>query len=398
MNGDLNDVLTDSLSGLLGEVNLFSSPAWAPLWEAATNKTYYGSSIVSESMKDLPLGMQYDDTTSQWAIKAANWINTLSSMAGKGDIISPKKLEYVAEQYSGVVGKIATPLAYDYTIGFDVNDPLAGLRNLGQTFLNRMTINPYYTNDAKTEYRDTKDRLNEILTTFNRQLDSSELNYELTDDERQQAIIELDRLLKSDEGIKGLDEKITAEWDAIRELAENETLSDDQVSARTLEHRKNILQYQLMGNMAMETWMEKYGPRKGLDAIRQKATSKSAPDKAETKWIIGNEGLPESLTNQSESDQMKSMQQWYIDTGSTTFVPKYPPDFTEDGVVPWDDVDDKTKSAMERIWTQTLLDNLKKLPSAKDEKEAKDIAGTAKRKATSAVKEIYLKRYKIKDQ
>lgn len=398
MNGDLNDELTDAFHGLLGEVNIFSSPAWAPLWEAATNKSYYGSSIVSESMKDLPLGMQYDDTTSQWAIKAANWINTLSSMAGKGDIISPKKLEYVAEQYSGVVGKIATPLAYDYTIGFDVNDPLAGLRNLGQTFLNRMTINPYYTNDAKTEYRDNKERLNEVLTTFNRQLDSSELNYELTDDERQQAIVELDRLLKSDEGIKSLDEKITAEWDAIRELAENETLSDDQVSARTLEHRKNILQYQLMGNMAMETWMEKYGPRKGLDAIRQKATLKSAPDKAETKWIIGNEGLPESLTNQSESAQMKSMQQWYIDTGSTTFVPKYPPDFTEDGVVPWDDVDGKTKRAMERVWTQTLLDNLKKLPGAKDEKEAKDIAGTAKRKATSAVKEIYLKRYKIKDQ
>lgn len=398
MNGDLNDELTDAFHGLLGEVNLFSSPAWAPLWEAATNKSYYGSSIVSESMKDLPLGMQYDDTTSQWAIKAANLINTLSSMAGKGDIISPKKLEYVAEQYSGVVGKIATPLAYDYTIGFDVNDPLAGLRNLGQTFLNRMTINPYYTNDAKTEYRDNKERLNEVLTTFNRQLDSSELNYELTDDERQQAIVELDRLLKSDEGIKSLDEKITAEWDAIRELAENETLSDDQVSARTLEHRKNILQYQLMGNMAMETWMEKYGPRKGLDAIRQKATLNSAPDKAETKWIIGNEGLPESLTNQSESAQMKSMQQWYIDTGSTTFVPKYPPDFTEDGVVPWDDVDDKTKRAMERVWTQTLLDNLKKLPGAKYEKEAKDIAGTAKRKATSAVKEIYLKRYKIKDQ
>ena len=398
MNGDLNDELTDAFHGLLGEVNLFSSPAWAPLWEAATNKSYYGSSIVSESMKDLPLGMQYDDTTSQWAIKAANLINTLSSMAGKGDIISPKKLEYVAEQYSGVVGKIATPLAYDYTIGFDVNDPLAGLRNLGQTFLNRMTINPYYTNDAKTEYRDNKERLNEVLTTFNRQLDSSELNYELTDDERQQAIVELDRLLKSDEGIKSLDEKITAEWDAIRELAENETLSDDQVSARTLEHRKNILQYQLMGNMAMETWMEKYGPRKGLDAIRQKVKLKSAPDKAETKWIIGNEGLPESLTNQSESAQMKSMQQWYIDTGSTTFVPKYPPDFTEDGVVPWDDVDDKTKRAMERVWTQTLLDNLKKLPGAKDEKEAKDIAGTAKRKATSAVKEIYLKRYKIKDQ
>lgn len=398
MNGDLNDELTDAFHGILGEVNIFSSPAWAPLWEAATNKSYYGSSIVSESMKDLPLGMQYDDTTSQWAIKAANWINTLSSMAGKGDIISPKKLEYVAEQYSGVVGKIATPLAYDYTIGFDVNDPLAGLRNLGQTFLNRMTINPYYTNDAKTEYRDNKERLNEVLTTFNRQLDSSELNYELTDDERQQAIVELDRLLKSDEGIKSLDEKITAEWDAIRELAENETLSDDQVSARTLEHRKNILQYQLMGNMAMETWMEKYGPRKGLDAIRQKATLKSAPGKAETKWIIGNEGLPESLTNQSESAQMKSMQQWYIDTGSTTFVPKYPPDFTEDGVVPWDDVDDKTKRAMERVWTQTLLDNLKKLPSAKDEKEAKEIAGTAKSNATKSAKEIYLKRYKIKDQ
>ncbi len=142
-----------------------------------------------------------------------------------------------------------------------MNDPLAGLRNLGQTFLNRMTINPYYTNDAKTEYRDNKERLNEVLTTFNRQLDSSELNYELTDDERQQAIVELDRLLKSDEGIKSLDEKITAEWDAIRELAENETLSDDQVSARTLEHRKNILQYQLMGNMAMETWMEKIRPK-----------------------------------------------------------------------------------------------------------------------------------------
>ena len=67
-------------------------------------------------------------------------------------------------------------------------------------------------------------------------------------------------------------------------------------------------------------------------------------------------------------------------------------------MVPWDDVDDKTKSAMERVWTQTLLDNLKKLPGAKDEKEAKEIAGTAKSNATKSAKEIYLKRYKIKDQ
>ncbi len=47
MNGDLNDELTDAFHGLLGEVNLFSSPAWAPLWGSGHQQIYYGSSIVS---------------------------------------------------------------------------------------------------------------------------------------------------------------------------------------------------------------------------------------------------------------------------------------------------------------------------------------------------------------
>ena len=63
----------------------------------------------------------------------------------------------------------------------------------------------------------------------------------------------------------------------------------------------------------------------------------------------------------------------------------------------WEDVDGETKTNMEGLWTKVLLRELRKLPKARDEKEAKEIASSAKSKATTEVKRLYMKRYKIKD-
>lgn len=71
----------------------------APITQVKNNKTWYGSDIVSSRLqKELPEN-QYDETTDNFS----KWL-------GKQIKVSPKKINYLIDQYSGGVGDIMLPM------------------------------------------------------------------------------------------------------------------------------------------------------------------------------------------------------------------------------------------------------------------------------------------------
>lgn len=76
-----------------------TSTIFSAFQEAKTNTTWYGGQIESQSMQNLAVQERYDEGTSSIAI----WI-------GKSFNVSPKKVHYVIDQYSGVIGDVILPL------------------------------------------------------------------------------------------------------------------------------------------------------------------------------------------------------------------------------------------------------------------------------------------------
>lgn len=79
--------------------NPFTDNLVAPLIAAASNRTWYGSSIESTADEQVKPSQRYDETTdylSRWLGNVLNY--------------SPKKIHYVLDSYSGVVGDYVLPI------------------------------------------------------------------------------------------------------------------------------------------------------------------------------------------------------------------------------------------------------------------------------------------------
>lgn len=79
-------------------VNPLESNFFSPLYFAATNKTWYGGEIENSYMKELPKSERYDAQTSK-----------IAKLVGEKFGWSPKKIDYVLDAYTGVIGDFALP-------------------------------------------------------------------------------------------------------------------------------------------------------------------------------------------------------------------------------------------------------------------------------------------------
>lgn len=88
------EVLTNNLA----PNNPISNNVAAPLVQAVTNKTWYGGDLVPQRLQDMPNAEQYDEST-----------DSISKAIGKAFNISPMKVNYVLDQYTGLVGDMILP-------------------------------------------------------------------------------------------------------------------------------------------------------------------------------------------------------------------------------------------------------------------------------------------------
>ena len=78
--------------------NPLENNIFAPLMNVADNKTWYGDDLVPQRLQDLPAGEQSDETT-----------DIISKWLGETLNVSPYKLNYLLDQYSGVFGDMLLP-------------------------------------------------------------------------------------------------------------------------------------------------------------------------------------------------------------------------------------------------------------------------------------------------
>lgn len=91
--------LVDTTLNQMAPNNPFSDNVLAPIKQAIENEAWYGGEIVSSRLQKLPTSEQYDEKT-----------DNLSKIIGKYTGISPKKINYVLDQYSGGIGDVLLPM------------------------------------------------------------------------------------------------------------------------------------------------------------------------------------------------------------------------------------------------------------------------------------------------
>ena len=115
----------------------WESTIFAPLFQAANNKSWYGSDIVPTRLENLPDAEQWDENTTS----VAKFLGNISGL-------SPKKIDYVLQQYSGYGGKLISPLL---TPAYETKNSLFGDMYYDPTIENRITGDFYDLLDDVTQ-------------------------------------------------------------------------------------------------------------------------------------------------------------------------------------------------------------------------------------------------------
>ena len=95
---DLKEDLDIAVSNLAPN-NPLENNLIAPISQAISNKTWYGEDLVPSRLQDKPKEEQYDETT-----------DSISKWIGQALKISPYKVNYLLDQYSGGVGDVILPM------------------------------------------------------------------------------------------------------------------------------------------------------------------------------------------------------------------------------------------------------------------------------------------------
>ncbi len=116
----------------------------APIIDVAKNETWYGEDLVPQRLQDLPAAEQFDESTDAVSVWLGDKLN-----------VSPKKINYLFDQYSGGVGDVALPMLTPEAESGD--NSIVG--NLLAPFKSKFTTDSVMNNQNVSDYYDTKDDL-----------------------------------------------------------------------------------------------------------------------------------------------------------------------------------------------------------------------------------------------
>ena len=140
---DLNRFLELVVSNLAPN-NPIEDNILAPIIQVKNNKTWYGEDLVPTRLQDLPAAEQYDEST-----------DNLSKRLGEKLDISPVKINYLLDQYTGGVGDTILPMLTPEAESGD--DSLLG--NFLAPLKSKFTTDSVMNNQNVSDFYDTKDEL-----------------------------------------------------------------------------------------------------------------------------------------------------------------------------------------------------------------------------------------------
>lgn len=255
--GDLAEwikVITDSLGvGNPGQDNIFS-----PIGQALDNKSWYGGKIVSESQISLNPEAQYDYRTnevSKWTAEqlaklpksVKETVKGIPGISETYDILSsPKKSDYVAQQYLGGIGKLVLPMATPYA---------------EQNYIEKeMTTNSIFKSKYPGKVYDLFEEISKEYKTYG--TNGAEYNF----------------LFEATGTMSGY-------YKQIRELENDKSISDDEKIKQELEIRKELNSY----------------AKKVLDDVNNKKTDGDTEQVGDNRYYKDSEGNTKKINEEKNA-------------------------------------------------------------------------------------------------
>lgn len=175
------DALVNSLDSFMDNIapnNPWDNFIAMPLIQAANNTTWYGGTLVPQRLQDLPDSEQYDESTDALSIAIGNLSKKVADATGANFLeLSPYKVNYVLDQYSGAIGDIGLPILTQET-SVNVNNPL--LKGVATAFLDKFTTDSVLKNQNITDFYAVKEATtklaNSLYATDEQKLSSKYLN------------------------------------------------------------------------------------------------------------------------------------------------------------------------------------------------------------------------------
>jgi len=162
-NENLKDLVKDTGEQILNNVapnNPLENNILSPLISVANNKSWSGSKIVSTTLENYPDAYQYDEKTTS----LAKWL-------GKTFNYSPKKIDYLLDQYTGGIGDVVMPIMTPYA---ESNTDNVVKNALIAPFVSKFTVDSTISNKYVNQYYDVKNELQKEVKTYNSIEDSEE--------------------------------------------------------------------------------------------------------------------------------------------------------------------------------------------------------------------------------
>ena len=132
----------------------------APLKQAKKNESWYGEAIVPTRLQDVPDSEQYDETTDLLSIELGKLSKKIADATGMDILeLSPYKVNYVLDQYSGAIGDIGLPMITNKT---DVPIDNKVLKGLASPWLDRFTTDSVLKNKNVSNFYSLKDEVQKL--------------------------------------------------------------------------------------------------------------------------------------------------------------------------------------------------------------------------------------------
>ena len=146
---NLGEAVSESFGTVMDQVSPvgnFTRNFFSPFTDIATNTTWYGSEIEGASLQSLKPSERYDNRTSEIAILIGKLIN-----------YSPKKIHYLIDQYTGVIGDLILSPTSRGNIKYPVISPLKDAFVVSAQTHNRYANDFYNKIDQLTQEKNAGD-------------------------------------------------------------------------------------------------------------------------------------------------------------------------------------------------------------------------------------------------
>ena len=323
----------------IGPQNPLTSNFFAPIANAASNKTWYGGQIENQRLQNYEPGQRYDEST-----------DIISKTIGGALDISPKKINYVLDAYTGVAGDVLLPLLTPKA----EQNPLEKAFTIDTTLSNKLSDEFYELYDeAKYKknsdgatpidgaaYKFLAERSSEASDIFN-QIRAVE-NSDLSDKEKRAEVRELREQTNEIFRISAAEvDKYVAQYEdvygeGISDMENNRAYASLSEKAREkasddLDKIATALAGEAVGEPIEEKWIiravdlnEKhsvsYGDYSTLYGVFSQYEGKSAADK-KREALLGYNGLTAAQKNAADSAMLKGGEESTVDyTNKETFI------------------------------------------------------------------------------